>query len=856
MYGDNLPVLNYIDEIQGFLLDGGYLAFTFICQPLTGGNQQIMNALDDLYEKDYPKDSLQQINLFASPYIQDNLEQYATIREGRTDGELSHLYDEFSRDNYNFLKNGTTKSIHPKSGLKIRDFEVWLSFKLPLKKQSPSKEELKTFCNVFSKMKATLETIGTSPVVMNAELYIHRMQILHNHGKKACWRDGVTGHDAAVPLRYQVLERDGRVLVDKSGLEIGDIESGEGAYVKTLSVQKYPEVLQFGDIYDIVCDWRKGQNGIRNPFLMTLNIHYPDQEKSKDTFMKDRSWITHQASGPTAKWVDRLRYQKRDYDEFFNSTFTKGAKIANFYLQLTVFGDDKQSCEKIVSEVQSFAALKNFKFIEDKFICLPLFLSALPMGVDKSAITNFNRFNRVTTDLLKFFTPMIASWKGNAPFDPVLPLITRDGQLFSFNPFISSGNYNCAISASSGAGKSYLINAYISNFISTGETRGGQLFRPKDQPLAKSQRPLDGGRVFAIDVGYSYLKLCELYKGRYIDFGKDLKYSLNPFRTIHEFSGTEGQGVMVLALLKFMASPRDQICDFQSSRMFIHLKTIWDEKGQEAKIDDFADLCKADEDQRVRDVGYQLEPWCQHGPYGEYFNDDFPPLDFSGNFVVIELEELKDKKDLQTAVLLQCISCIQHEMYLSGIDKRKALIFDEAWSFLKDKEDGGESEAVAQFLETGWRRFRKYNSQGLLVTQGLDDYYGSRVGRAIISNSSFKVFLRQDPESITKVQKEGKFDGTQADIELMKSVETVKGEYSEMFIQCGPSREVCRLFVPRFQQLMFTTDASEKRLITNKMESCNIDIADAIAAIVREEALTTKVKENGLTEEQLEDLTT
>ncbi|MBO0216318.1 conjugal transfer protein, partial [Vibrio sp. Vb2880] len=153
-------------------------------------------------------------------------------------------------------------------------------------------------------------------------------------------------------------------------------------------------------------------------------------EKAQREFTKNRGWLTHQASGPIAKWVDRLRFQKKDYDEFYNSLESKGAQIANCYLQMTIFSESKAKAEKSVMDVQSFASKRKWKFVEDRYICLPLYLSSLPMGCDEATVKNLHRFNRFASDALKFITPMIASWKGNGLGRPVVPLVTRDGQMF------------------------------------------------------------------------------------------------------------------------------------------------------------------------------------------------------------------------------------------------------------------------------------------------------------------------------------------------------------------------------------------------------------------------------------------
>ncbi|NMV27082.1 conjugal transfer protein, partial [Vibrio parahaemolyticus] len=95
------------------------------------------------------------------------------------------------------------------TSLNVRDYEFWLFFKLLLKKQQPSKAELTSFRRLYLQLKSTLESIGAHPDDMTPELYVHRMQILHNQAKNADWREGVKGHDAGVPLRYQVMERGG-----------------------------------------------------------------------------------------------------------------------------------------------------------------------------------------------------------------------------------------------------------------------------------------------------------------------------------------------------------------------------------------------------------------------------------------------------------------------------------------------------------------------------------------------------------------------------------------------------------------------------------------------------------------------
>ena len=75
-----------------------------------------------------------------------------------------------------------------------------------------------------------------------------------------------------------------------------------------------------------------------------------------------------------------------------------------------------------------------------------------------------------------------------------------------------------------------------------------------------------------------------------------------------------------------------------------------------------------------------LHPYTREGAYGKYFESD-ATIDFDSDFIVLELEELKAKKDLQTVVLLIVMYRITREMYFSR-ERKKIVIIDEAWDLL------------------------------------------------------------------------------------------------------------------------------------------------------------------------------
>ena len=62
--------------------------------------------------------------------------------------------------------------------------------------------------------------------------------------------------------------------------------------------------------------------------------------------------------------------------------------------------------------------------------------------------------------------------------------------------------------------------------------------------------------------------------------------------------------------------------------------------------------------------------------------------------------------------------------------------FDEIHVLLKDSMS-------ADFLDSTWKRFRKYNAYATGITQDIQDYLANPIANALLSNSEFVIMLRQ-----------------------------------------------------------------------------------------------------------------
>ena len=78
--------------------------------------------------------------------------------------------------------------------------------------------------------------------------------------------------------------------------------------------------------------------------------------------------------------------------------------------------------------------------------------------------------------------------------------------------------------------------------------------------------------------------------------------------------------------------------------------------------------------------------------------------------------------------------------------RKRILVVDEAWIMMKHED-------AASFLFGLVKRARKYYLGVATITQDVADFMNSPYGKAIVTNSSIQVLLRQSPSSMELLQK-------------------------------------------------------------------------------------------------------
>jgi conjugal transfer ATP-binding protein TraC len=410
-------------------------------------------------------------------------------------------------------------------------------------------------------------------------------------------------------------------------------------------------------------------------------------------------------------------------------------------------------------------------------------------------------------------TPIESDFYGTRT--PTLLLFSRRGQAGYYDLFDNGGNYNACIAGASGSGKSVFTNEFAVSIVST------------------------GGKVRIIDVGRSYQNTCQKLGGQFIEFSRNTTLSLNPFSKI---TNIKEELEILSPLFGQMVSPSKDLDDWEKQTLERTIEEVFVVHGTKTTIDDIASALKAHEDIRGRDLGTQLFSYTSVGRRGKFFMGE-NNCDFNNPLVLLELEELKSDPDLQKVILLLILYNIGQEVYFSDRNSRIVVIIDEAWSLLGDGP-------AAKFIETAYRRFRKYGGAIITVTQGINDFYKSAATRACFENSDWMFLLAQKPESINALKESGRVDLSPAEFNMLSTVHTISGQYSEIFVSCKDlGRSIGRMYIDPFSYWLYTTNPREHAL-REAFLALNLPLDNAIEACIGSKDEMAGALKDGCTVEQ------
>jgi hypothetical protein len=132
--------------------------------------------------------------------------------------------------------------------------------------------------------------------------------------------------------------------------------------------------------------------------------------------------------------------------------------------------------------------------------------------------------------------------------------------------------------------------------------------------------------------------------------------------------------------------------------------------------------------------------------------------------------------------------------YFKNLQGKKIFVFDECWHLLTKNAD---------YIAECFRTFRKHEASAIAISQNLDDFSGSQLGRVIIQNTYFKFLFKQ-------ALNESEFiDSTTRS--LLGEIQSKKGVYSEFLYFTEIHKKPVRYCPSPLEYELFTSDRNDNK---------------------------------------------
>lgn len=803
-FSDFLPYMSYDSQKEYYINNDNSFGTVFLCSPRIRMGESTAVAVEEMLGK-LPENMFIQFTLFGSKNIKDIVEYWKYMHLERADRENNELLFKAIKNMEEFYYSKTKEGISSSMTTRLKNYYLLVSIK------SNSEEDVISYKHI---LKNILTSNNFSPVVAEPEVLKPMLYELFNGNHDI---NNIPNYDRTCYLNRQVIMPTTEILIKDDELKI------DGRSFISLTPQSFPQEAHIGDFGEKLGDYISralDNNQFKDTFLITASVCALSKKKTARVKGNHSMLLTQ-------KWSENIFRQfaaaRKESVSILERIDNQKEKLYAFDLNVIVSGDNYNEASLNASTIISYWNKGGSKAIvldEALGIHQLNLIASLPMGINKEYMFDITvKYRSMFPDQISQFIPLEADFKLNIPN---LILFSRRAQIAGLDLFVSSSNYNAYLVATSGAGKSVLLNMLAFNSYARND------------------------RIFIIDQDNSFINICDAVGGQYLALDPSKPISFNPFSGLkNNDRDSFAEDLEYLSRLIYMlGSSKNQDRALEDERL-IKAKTqaIMEElflsKGNTMEVTDIRDELAKVDDQRFRDFADQLRPFCKEGIYGKYFNG---PCEFNieKEFIVTEFKGLEGYDDLKDPLIMLLIYHINQLMYMSTDRKsRIQIIIDEAHRFL------GKNPKMDDFIEQAYRRARKYGASAIIATQGFDDIYNakdgglSRAGTVIVNNSAYKIFMKQTETSVNMLIKSEVFSLSETDKEILRSIMTLKGEYSELFLMTPDDVKLpYRLVVDKYFYYLTTTDATDKAKI-KELTDQGIPLGEAIDLLAN-----TKTKSN------------
>ncbi len=254
-----------------------------------------------------------------------------------------------------------------------------------------------------------------------------------------------------------------------------------------------------------------------------------------------------------------------------------------------------------------------------------------------------------------------------------------------------------------------------------------------------------------IDPEREYKQLTKSVKGTYIRLSATSKEKINPFDfSLKSYDGKNNLAEHIQDLTEIVSLLVGSLNSEERAIVDKALITTYKNFGLTMRKKRFAkdqrfpllkDFYKTLKKMKQKDLCDRLERFVS-GSLSTVF-DGQTNVNLDNRLVVFDIKDLDES--LRQIMILVTANFVHSQV--KADPQKRILVIDEAWILLQHEES-------ARFLAGLTRRARKHYLGVTLISQQANDFLNQEYGRAIASQSSLRILMRQDTTTIKKVAQE------------------------------------------------------------------------------------------------------
>jgi len=513
-------------------------------------------------------------------------------------------------------------------------------------------------------------------------------------------------------LEFQYGTQDALDLISYSGLEE---ETSylfvEDKYIRTLFISGYPYVAQSGWL-NMLINFNHNidisyhiEHVDAQIALPKLNRKITELESTKRAMLKRGAIIGAEILDPLESAITLKNKIQRGQEKLFQVS-----------IYIAISEETLQELNKVTTLLNSvmarhmfFTKVATFQQLEGLQSILPRAENILSQKRNLDSSSAALTFPFVSSELVQEGGILYGVNKSNNS----LVIIDR----FSLH------NANSIVFAQSGAGKSYTAKVEILRHL------------------------MQGTKIIVIDPEREYQQLAKSVNGTYIKLSARSDEKINPFDL--SLNGQDTQDTLsthiqdlteIISLMVDGLSPEEKaIIDKAILQTYKEFGFSLKKTSRYAKhYPLLKDLYKTLKSMRQKRLYQRLEKYTK-GSLSNVF-DRQTNIELDNRLIIFDIKDLSESL---RQIMMVVLSNFVYNEVKSNPEKRM-LVIDEGWMLLEHQES-------ARFVAGLTRRARKYYLGVSIITQQANDFLNNEYGKAIASQSSLRLLMRQDTTTIKKV---------------------------------------------------------------------------------------------------------